>query len=65
MKIRNGFVSNSSSSSFLVVGFEPKNIKKLILEKFKNTEISETWYMKICCGNNEEVKIYFGSQYNG
>lgn len=33
MKIRNGFVSNSSSSSFLIVGITDENtIKKLILK---------------------------------
>ncbi len=46
MKIRNGFVSNSSSSSFVAVCVNDKNIIEKFLEIFEYTEeqISEAEY---------------------
>lgn len=57
MKIRSGFVSNSSSSSFILIGehFEGKNTEaKLILEKF-----APATYKKIvdkCASNPEDLE---------
>lgn len=41
MKIRNGFVSNSSSSSFIAVGFWDSDDKKLFAEVIKALGIKE------------------------
>lgn len=38
MKIRNGFVSNSSSSSFVLMGVEVNEISKELLEKIRDDQ---------------------------
>ena len=55
MKIRNGFVSNSSSSSFILMGYMPNNeeiisLKELALEKYGYDDWSEFIY------ESEEIK---------
>ena len=66
MKTRNGFVSNSSSSSFLIMGLEVKNeqIKKLNIDQLKELLGSDSYNhvvghytQKICCG--KELKTDF------
>ena len=66
MKIRNGFVSNSSSSSFIII---VPNDKHSIIDKFKNPEkyndngrYYETYY-DIISRKNGEV-IIFGQKDN-
>lgn len=55
MKIRNGFVSNSSSSSFIVKGFvvesnklDDKKLAKLILENFPEIKTKIEQYEQKC-----------------
>jgi len=62
MKYRNGFVSNSSSSSFVIVGVSDDNIMKQIAEKDGKFQDGE--YQEINCdyGVDDTNAIdYYGS----
>jgi len=57
MKVRSGFVSNSSSSSFIVVGAEEKFVnEKVLLEKLvkeyniEDEDLDDVWYELDCAG---------------
>jgi hypothetical protein len=52
MKIRNGFVSNSSSSSFVIRGVK---VKKEDLAKFWNLEITDD-NIEMYCGRNGAIQ---------
>ena len=43
MKVRNGFVSNSSSSSFLIYGAELSDYREELFKKFGLTEDSDSY----------------------
>jgi hypothetical protein len=66
MKLRNGFVSNSSSSSFIIAAKDPNNIKVKIevdLSKYidlKFTTETELWnyFKENCCMSDEEILEY-------
>ena len=48
MKVRNGFVSNSSSSSFLIMGIKLNNEqKKIMKEKYWDKDQWEYWVPKL------------------
>ena len=57
MKMRNGFVSNSSSSSFVVYGatIEKDKLLEALLEKFPDLEVERDEYGEIFL---EETDIY-------
>jgi len=65
MKIRNGFVSNSSSSSFVMLGYEvdsTKENKKWLLENIYKIDISslpkDEWEENpVCCGKKRSEKF--------
>jgi len=62
MKIRNGFVSNSSSSSFIIGSNNPK-IKELLIEQFDKIFTSDSWPAKdlITAFKNElEIELDYG-----
>jgi len=63
MKIRNGFVSNSSSSSFVIVGVDleqtSENCKSICENHLKNVDL-ENFTEKTCCG--KELKSKFCSE---
>lgn len=44
MKIRSGFVSNSSSSSFIVYGFFSDDLPEEIYERIENENVSEDFW---------------------
>ena len=68
MKIRNGFVSNSSSSSFVVVfPREPKSAedvknmlfdeKQIFYDKWPVTQVAETIWFDICDQNKNDFEV--------
>ena len=63
MKIRTGFVSNSSSSSFVAIGvtFDTKELNKIIEDAFNVKEDSDEWYDIIYEGLQDDVRILSGT----
>ena len=62
MKIRNGFVSNSSSSSFIIVGFTDDTYMKQIAEKDGKFEDGEYRDVECNYGVDDSCALtYYGS----
>jgi hypothetical protein len=61
MKIRQGFVSNSSSSSFLIIGTKDSDLIQRLAEK-DNFDGSNSGYG--FAGDGDKL-MYYGNQYDG
>jgi hypothetical protein len=71
MKIRNGFVSNSSTSSFVIIGFDIQNnefAKKSLLEFAGNVERNCPWDISESLRKKLKIKtavFYDGKWFDG
>ena len=65
MKVRHGFVSNSSSSSFCIYGFAVESSKYELLEKIEDWlkyKSIEGWAVR--AGGNDSDYIYVGKKWS-